>query len=337
MKPCRRRWPLLAGVTAMVLLAGCSAISRAAYPAAQMGPARSGAPKTGPASPGAGAPEAIRPVSLPVASGSYWGVYEPGTPGSYQPVRQFTAVTGTTPRVVLYFSAWGTPFDTAYARAAHDHRALTLVQLQPENVSMAGIAAGRFDGYLRTYADQVRAFGLPVIIGFAHEMNGPWYTWGFGHVSPATWIAAWRHVVTVFGQQHADNVTWLWTVNITAPGVPSPRAWWPGSRYVTWVGIDGYYFLADDSFQGVFRATIADVREFTSKPILLSETGIAPGSVPAAMPGLIDGIGRQHLLGLVWFDADAGLDWRLEGHPSAVAAFRRGIATMLAQARQPDG
>ena len=27
-------------------------------------------------------------------------------------------------------------------------------------------------------------------------------------------MAAWRHIVTVFRQQGADNVTWLWTVNI---------------------------------------------------------------------------------------------------------------------------
>jgi hypothetical protein len=325
MKASRPCWPLLAGTTAMVLLAACSVVSRAAYPT---GPTRAGPAPIGPTQHGPRPSEAERPVPLPVDSASYWGVYEPGTPASYQPIRHFTALmSGTAPRIVLYFSGWGEPFDTAYARAAHDHGALTLVQIQPD-VSMAGIAAGRFDGYLRAYARQVRAFGFPVIIGFAHEMNGAWYKWGLGHVSPATWIAAWRHVVTVFDQQHADNVTWLWTVNILAPGVPSPRPWWPGSAYVTWVGVDGYYHAANAGFQGVFDPTIAEVRSFTSKPILIAETAITPGFVPGAMPGLIAGIRQRHLLGLVWFDADADLDWRLEGHPPAVAAFRRGIATM---------
>jgi hypothetical protein len=109
----------------------------------------------------------------------------------------------------------------------------------------------------------------------------------------------------------------------------------PGSAYVTWVGIDGYYYLADDSFQGVLGPTIADVRRFTGKPILIAETGITSGTVPGAMPGLIAGIRHRHLLGLVWFDANAGLDWRLEGSPAAVAAFRSGIAGMLAQAGEP--
>jgi hypothetical protein len=317
----RPRWPLLAAITAMMLLAACSVVSHAAYPNRPAGPTRS-RPRTS---------EAERPVPLPTRSASYWGVYEPGTPASYRPIQQFTArMGGAAPRIVLYFSDWGLPFASAYAQAAHDHGALTLVQIQPAGVSMAGIADGRFDGYIRSYARQVRAFRHPVIIGFAHEMNGPWYPWGFGHVRPSTWIAAWRHLVTVFREQHADNVTWLWTVNIMAPGVPSPRLWWPGSAYVTWVGIDGYYYLADDSFQGVFSPTMTDVRSFTGKPILVAETAITPGFVPGAMPGLITGIRRNHLLGLVWFDADARLDWRLEGHPAAVAAFRGGIARMLA-------
>jgi hypothetical protein len=328
MKAYRLRWPLLAVIAATVLLAACSMVSHAAYPAQSM------RPRPTPSRPRTSGAE--RPVALPTDGASYWGVYEPGTPTSYQPIDRFTALMGgTVPRIVLYFSDWGLPFDAAYARAAHNHGALTLVQIQPNDVSVAGIAAGRFDGYLRAYANQVRAFGFPVIIGFAHEMNGFWYSWGFGHVRPATWIAAWRHVVTVFDQQHADNVTWLWTVNITAQGIPSARPWWPGSAYVTWVGIDGYYYLADDSFQGVFGPTIADVRSFTRKPILIAETGVRPGFVSGAMPGLIAGIRQRHLLGLVWFDANADLDWRLEGHPAAVAAFRRGITTMLAQAGQP--
>ena len=56
-------------------------------------------------------------------------------------------------------------------------------------------------------------FGHAVVIGFGHEMNASWYSWGYGHVPPATFIAAWRHIVTLFRSEGADNVTWLWTVN----------------------------------------------------------------------------------------------------------------------------
>jgi hypothetical protein len=240
---------------------------------------------------------------------------------------------GQVPRIALYFSGWGTPFQAGYASTARAHHVLTLVQIEPAGVSLAAIAAGRFDGYLRSYAQQVRAFGAPVIIGFGHEMNGYWYSWGFGHASPPNWIAAWRHVVTVFRQQGADNVTWLWTVNVMGPGIPSPRRWWPGRAYVTWVGVDGYYYVPGDTFASTIAPTIADVRTFTHKPVLLAETGIDDAAVPAVMPDLIAGVRLSHLLGLVWFDAVATLDWRLEGHPAAVAAFRSAIAEM-ARARR---
>jgi mannan endo-1,4-beta-mannosidase len=344
MKTTRRPWPLLIVATAVVLLSACSAVSQAAYPYRLAHKAthsyRAAHKATHPDPPPTPAPPAAPapPGPLPVGTASYWGIYEPGAPASYGPVEHFTALMGgEAPQIDLYFSDWGEPFQTAYARTALDHEAVTLVQLQPTDVSLAAIAAGRFDGYLRSYAQQVRAFGDPVIIGFAHEMNGFWYSWGYGHVSPSTWVAAWRHVVTVFRQQGADNVTWLWTVNIMdPPGIPAPSSWWPGSAYVTWVGIDGYYLLADDSFQGVLGPTIAEVRGLTDKPILIAETGIGTRDVPAAMPGLIAGIRQSHLLGLVWFDAAGSPNWRLEGHPAALGAFRRGIAAMLASSLPPE-
>ena len=74
-------------------------------------------------------------------------------------------------------------------------------------------------------------------------MNGAWYSWGYTHTSPATFVAAWRHIVDIFRAHGARNVTWLWTVNIIRRHgkIPNPAPWWPGKSYVTSVGIDAYY------------------------------------------------------------------------------------------------
>ena len=55
-------------------------------------------------------------------------------------------------------------------------------------------------------------------------MNGTWYSWGYQHTSPAAFVAAWRHIVTVFRAVGAWNVTWLWTVNVIQlrQHIPSP-------------------------------------------------------------------------------------------------------------------
>ena len=43
------------------------------------------------------------------------------------------------------------------------------------------------------------------------------------------------------------------------------QTFWPGRGYVTWVGIDGYYFRPSDTFNSVFGPTIDQVRKLTSK------------------------------------------------------------------------
>ena len=147
----------------------------------------------------------------------------------------------------MYYSGWMERFQAGFAREAARHEAVPLVQIEPTGVSLAAIAAGHYDTYLRSYAAAVKAFGSRVILSFGHEMNGYWYSWGNRHTSPAAFVAAWRHVVTVFRQQGAGNVTWLWTVNVidARAGIPSPARWWPGGSYVDMVGIDGYYLPAD--------------------------------------------------------------------------------------------
>jgi mannan endo-1,4-beta-mannosidase len=274
------------------------------------------------------------PRPLATATDSYLGVFEPGAPQSYQPVAQFAASAGRRPNLALYYSGTRQPFALAFARQARAHGAIPFIQMGPTGISMADVAAGRFDGYLRSYADSVRAYGHPVVISFAHEMNGNWYPWGFGHVSPATWVAAWRHVVTVFRGQGARNVTWLWAVNWTATDNPPLRSWWPGSSYVTWVGIDGYLTAPQSTFDTVFAPTVADIRAFSTAPVLIAETAVGPQSGQVAkIPGLFAGIREEHLLGLVWFDVAQNdgayhQDWRLEDDPPALAEFRREAATL---------
>ena len=123
----------------------------------------------------------------------------------------------------------------------------------------------------------------------------------------------------MFRDEGADNVTWLWTINQDRPGTGPVAAWWPGARYVTWVGIDGYYIRPSDTFANVFGSTISQVRAFTRKPVLLSEAGVGPGTGQfAKISNLFDGIRQVEALGLVWFDENQKGDpyrqnWRIEG------------------------
>ena len=265
-------------------------------------------------------------LALTTIPASYIGLYPEGAPNSYAGVRAFTTATGVKPNVILYYSGWLEPFQTSFASTAANAGAVPLVQMDPDGVSLAAIASGKYDGYLSAYAEAVRAYHRPVILGFGHEMNGYWYSWGYLHTSPAVFVAAWRHIVTLFRALGARNVTWLWTINTIhkRANVPSPRPWWPGSSYVTWVGIDGYYFNSSLTFAPLFGPTIAAVRVLTNKPMLIAETAVAPAAGQLAkIADLFAGIRLYGLLGFVWFDSIHVEDWRLSSR-AAIAAFHRG-------------
>ncbi len=273
------------------------------------------------------------PVHLPTTPQSYLGVYANEAPASYSGVKAFTSATGARPDVVMYYSGWFVPFQTRFATMAAENGAVPLVQMNPIGVSIPAIAAGKYDGYLSAYAEAVRAYGHPVILSFGHEMNGTWYSWGYGRTSPTAFVAAWRHIVTLFRALEVRNVTWLWTVNIvnnTQHGrIPPPAPWWPGSAYVNWVGIDGYYLKPNWQFAPLFGPTIGKVRELTSDPILIAETGATPASgQPAKIADAFAGIHLYGLLGFVWFDAAnyQGQDFRINS-PAAFTAFGNGAST----------
>jgi hypothetical protein len=274
-------------------------------------------------------------VVLRATPESWLGLYSPQSPHSYTGVGTFTSQTGVRPNLDMYYSGWREPFQASFASTVSRHGGVPLVQMDPTSVSLSAIASGKYDGYLGQFATAVRSYGGPVVIGFGHEMNGTWYSWASGHTSPAAFVQAWRHIVTLFRTYGAGNVTWLWTINVVqnAQGISPPGPWWPGASYVTWVGIDGYYAQPSMTFATLFGPTIAAVRELTGDPILVAETaaGTAAGQ-PAKITDLYAGIKSYGLLGFTWFDAIGEQDWRLNGSASQTA-FQRGAHSYPGLAR----
>jgi mannan endo-1,4-beta-mannosidase len=264
--------------------------------------------------------------SLSTNPASYLGLYPNGVPESFGGVTAFVAATGVKPDLVSYYSGWLEPFQSSFSAAAAKEGANPLVQIDPTDINIAAIAAGHYDAYLRSYAAAVRAYRYPVILSFGHEMNGYWYSWGYKQTSPVVFVDAWRHIVALFRALGAENVTWLWTINVihNRAHVVSPGPWWPGGSYVTWVGIDGYYYNSSSVFASLFGPTIAAVRELTRDPILIAETAAATSAgQPAKIADLFAGIRLYGLLGFVWFDSVHIENWRLDSQ-AAIAAFRRG-------------
>jgi hyaluronan synthase len=234
----------------------------------------------------------------------------------------FATSTGVQPELLEHYIRTNQPFDPSFAGNAEP-----FIQIAPRNASLAGIAAGHYDGWLTSYAKSVAAFGRPVLLGFAPEMNGTWYTWGYTHVSPADYIAAWRHVVTLFRAAGANNVTWIWTVNVVMAhwNMSAPAMWWPGAAWVGMVGIDGYYYGATQNFSNMFGPVLADVRKLTNKPVLVSESSVAPAAgQPSKITDLFKGASANKLFAVVWFDLQGNQNWQLT-QPASISAFRAAV------------
>jgi mannan endo-1,4-beta-mannosidase len=267
---------------------------------------------------------------LPSSPASYLGTYVTGQP-AWGSVARFADAVGAHPDLAGYFSHWGEIFLTSFARADHRHGATPLVQLKPTSAALPGITAGDYDVYLRGYATSVRNFGYPVVIALGRDTNQPGRSWAHSNVRPATFIAAWRHIVNLFRRQGADNVSWMWTVPTGRAGTAPAARWWPGARYVTWVGVDGSYSRPSDTFATVFGRAIHQTRRFTTRPILLSVTLARPanGQV-AAIDDLFTEMHSDKTLGLMW----SGQYQPRGGHSNQVmslgprAAFRLGAVEL---------
>jgi mannan endo-1,4-beta-mannosidase len=325
----RRIRALIIGVcvVALVAIVATSLVHKAGQPASSEPSVPNGTPAIGTFS------HDHVVITLPTHAASYLGAFATGVPRSYAPMKSFAAATGARPNIALYYSGWYEKFQLAFATEAKNNGAVPFIQIDPTNIQFAAIVGGAYDKYLETIATDIAAYGARtgqgIIVGFGHEMNGYWFSWGNRHVTPALFVAAWRHIVDVFRQQGADNVTWLWTVNIidTRNHIPSPAQWWPGSSYVTWVGIDGYYLKPSWTFASLFGPTIKAVRSFTLDPILIAETGASlPAGQQSKVTDMFTGVHNYGLLGFVWFDAKGTQDWRLRATAS-LAAFRRGAET----------
>ena len=251
-------------------------------------------------------------------------------------VRSFEKVTGTRVQLAEFYNPFTRPFQRWEARQATAAGALPLVQLNPRHVALAQIVTGRYDDEIRRYADAVRTFSCPIVISFGHEMNGWWYPWGEPWTTPATFIAAWRHIHDVFAAAGAGNVIWSWDPSHQYRSKASLASrWFPGNRYVDWVGVDGY-LGAGETFAQVFAAQLQNIRHITSKPVYLAETGVAGGPDQAwQIAGLFGALQRYHLAGLVWFDLNRKQPWRLEGRPPAVAAYHHAVGRLRYRGPRP--
>jgi hypothetical protein len=270
----------------------------------------------------------------------YLGVALPGIVGSSAPLADFTTQIGKAPNQVEFYSAWGDQFEAATVESNWKQGAMSNIALEPNKTSdIADIISGKDDSYIKQYASAVRHLNLPVAISFGHEMNGNWRPWGRQAITPAVFVAAWKHIHDLFMATGATTVIWVWSPNqigIISP--PNPlKNYWPGDKYVDWVGAIGYYGQNQKyTFNSLFGPTLDEIRGFTKKPFYISETAAPPGTrKPTEIDNLFTTVAaRKDVIGFNWFNYyKAGVkdetNWKVDSGPLSLAAFRSAVKNPL--------
>ena len=324
--------PALAGTALAAMLAGCGLTSPHSPGAATPGQnAPSKAPAPMRTSPSSSLPYNMSGLLDPTG-GKFFGVEAQDAP-ALAPVTAFAASAGRKPDLIGQYLAWDSSFDSRAVAAAWSYGAMYYIAWEPYDTSVQAIADGQSDAYIRKFAGEVHALNLPVAISFGHEMNGNWYPWGTGQATASAFVAAWRHIHDLFIQAGASNVIWVWNPNIINP-VPQVQLslYWPGDAYVDWVGVTGYFpTTGPETFTSVYGPTMAEVRQITTKPIIIAETSVETGpSDVQAVDSLVSGVRRHHrVLGFIWFDFNKdGVNWQLETRPGLSATLAADVANL---------
>jgi Glycosyl hydrolase family 26 len=285
------------------------------------------------------------------------GAWIPNSEGHPRQLDRFTHEIGRKPVIVSLYPKWSDrPFEGAKLNPIWSRGAVPLVTWEPwdssgRGIPLQSIAKGRYDGYVRRSAAEAAAWGHPILLRFAHEMNGDWYPWGRrGRNTPQLYTHVWRHVVHLFRESDATNVEWVWSPNVNeeaGPSISLPligggsshpfpfERYYPGDRWVDWIGLDGFNWGkggAWQSFTEIFGNSYDSVVRFSSRPIIVSETasnerfGEKATWISSAFEKEIPRFPR--IRAVVWFDeAFSGVSARIDSSPEALQAFRSAMAS----------
>jgi membrane-bound metal-dependent hydrolase YbcI (DUF457 family) len=207
------------------------------------------------------------------------GGYIPDADNNTGLIQQYGSQIGRQPAIILSYKDWTqAPFVYDQLDGIWNQGAIPMITWESwddngNGVSLEAIAAGHHDGYLRDAARAAAGWGRPLMVRFGQEMNADWFPWGR---QPAAFRAAWRHMVRLFRVEGATNVRWVWTPYVNSGGNLPFGRYYPGAKYVDWVGLDGINWggnFAWRSFGQIFNESYQQLLRLSSEPMMLAETG----------------------------------------------------------------
>jgi beta-mannanase len=249
---------------------------------------------------------------------------------------------GETPSLVMAYFDFEQPPPMAMLKSAAARGQTVVITWEPWkwgggtdqlDFRTRNITDGRFDIYLTTWAKALAGYKLPVYLRLGQEMNLTNYPWTDGSNGNAVgdYVAAWRHVHELFDRNGARNVSWMWSPNVPTHSSEPLSEVFPGRAYVDVLALDGYNWGSTQSWSSwvspcaLFGEGLADLRSLAPElPMMIAETGCAEsgGNKSVWSRQLVEYLSREPgVVGLIMFNQNKEVDWRIASSPSALAAF----------------
>ncbi|MDD4802837.1 MAG: glycosyl hydrolase [Syntrophomonas sp.] len=184
-----------------------------------------------------------------------WGIFEPSAPQEMKNLQELEQKMEYDFPFILLYTKVKESYDSNYVgeslqRAYENGKTVELtLQTTPTDADshnmVYDILNGRYDDFLRAYAQDVADFDHPVLFRPFNEMNGDWCVYSAYYTSRDTYLfrELYKYIYSIFEDAGADNVIWVWNPN--EKSFPDFKwnneiMYYPGSQYVDVVGLTGY-------------------------------------------------------------------------------------------------
>jgi hypothetical protein len=297
-------------------------------------------------------------AQIPVpATGCYHAAYTPYTQDSFE------NLAGKSIAIELIYRSWkgSANFDQYSCDRIISSGAYPYLAWEPwdgninsTTYSLQSIINGTHDALIQRWATGIKQWNKPLLLRWAHEMNGSWYPWdgfhnggdtltGYGSPTkpdgPERYIDAYRHIHHIFDSIGVPKVSWVWCPNTmwdTTKVLNKISSYFPGADVVDWIGMNCYNWgssaagMSWKSAEQMFRLTYTGAVALADKPILVGESASTEvGGDKAAWISATFGTIRTAFPKIklfTWFNENKETDWRINSSPAALAAYRAAIA-----------
>lgn len=198
----------------------------------------------------------VSPLLVPDC-GAWFGASTPSADGQYDYVRglaEYEQVVGVTPDILHFYQRGGRAFpdETHVALAERPGRPRSILLFSwkvSTQLSWREIAEGAADGDIESVAAGLRAYPHTVFLSIHHEPENDVVDDPAAGMTPADYVAMYRHVVSRLDALGVERVVYVMTYMGFERWAPIVDALYPGDDVVDWIAYDPYGFAGATSME----------------------------------------------------------------------------------------